>query len=46
MRLAASRPTVRADITLALHLPKAGLKGNEEFTGQVVVVPIGIRVKP
>jgi len=40
---AASRPTVRADVTLALHLPKVGLRGQEEFTGEVVVVPIGIR---
>jgi hydroxyethylthiazole kinase-like uncharacterized protein yjeF len=42
----ASRPSVRADITLALHLPKVGLRGREEFTGEVVVVPIGIRAKP
>jgi hydroxyethylthiazole kinase-like uncharacterized protein yjeF len=42
---AASRPSVRADVTLALHLPKAGLRGREEFTGEVVVVPIGIREK-
>ncbi len=40
---AASRPAVRADVTLALHLPKVGLKGRREFTGEVVVVPIGIR---
>jgi len=40
---AASRPTVRADVTLALHLPKVGLRGREEYTGEVVVVPIGIR---
>jgi hydroxyethylthiazole kinase-like uncharacterized protein yjeF len=40
---AASRPTVRADVTLALHLPKVGLMGREEYTGEVVVVPIGIR---
>lgn len=37
------RPTVKADVTLALHLPKAGLKGRPEYTGEVVVVPIGIR---
>ena len=43
---AVSRPTVRADFTLALHLPKVGLKGREEFTGEVVVVPIGIRAEP
>jgi ADP-dependent NAD(P)H-hydrate dehydratase / NAD(P)H-hydrate epimerase len=40
---AVSRPSVRADVTLALHLPKVGLKGREEYTGEVVVVPIGIR---
>lgn len=38
-----STPTVRADVTLALHRPKTGLKGKEEYTGEVVVVPIGIR---
>jgi NAD(P)H-hydrate repair Nnr-like enzyme with NAD(P)H-hydrate epimerase domain len=42
---AASRPSVRADVTLALHLPKVGLRGREEFTGEVVVLPIGIRTK-
>jgi len=40
---AASRPAVKADVTVALHLPKIGLKGREDFTGEVVVVPIGIR---
>ena len=39
----ASSPAVKADVTVALHLPKIGLKGREEFTGEVVVVPIGIR---
>ena len=39
----ASSPTVKADVTVALHLPKIGLKGREEFTGEVVVAPIGIR---
>lgn len=39
----ATRPAVRADVTLALHLPKVGLKGREEYTGEVVIVPIGIR---
>jgi hydroxyethylthiazole kinase-like uncharacterized protein yjeF len=42
---AASQPSVRADITLALHLPKVGLKGREEFTGELVVLPIGIRAE-
>jgi len=40
---AVSRPSVRADVTLALHLPKIGLKGREEYTGPIVVLPIGIR---
>jgi hydroxyethylthiazole kinase-like uncharacterized protein yjeF len=39
----ATRPAVKADVTVALHLPKTGLRGREEFTGEVVVVPIGIR---
>jgi hydroxyethylthiazole kinase-like uncharacterized protein yjeF len=39
----ASTPAVRADVTVALHLPKIGLRGREEFTGEVVVAPIGIR---
>jgi len=43
---AASHPSVKADVTLALHLPKVGLKGREEFTGEVVAIPIGIMVKP
>jgi NAD(P)H-hydrate repair Nnr-like enzyme with NAD(P)H-hydrate epimerase domain len=43
---AASRPAVRADYTVALHLPKVGLRGREDFTCEVVVVPIGIRGGP
>lgn len=43
---ASSRPTVMADVTVALHRPKVGLKGKEEFTGEVVVIPIGIRAGP
>ncbi len=43
---AASRPSVKADVTVALHRPKVGLRGNEELTGEVVVVEIGIREKP
>ncbi len=39
------RPTVRADVTLALHLPKVGLRERREFTGEIVVLPIGIRGK-
>ena len=34
--------TVKADVTIALHKAKVGLRGRSEFTGQVVVVPIGI----
>src|SRR3989442_7394676 len=34
--------TVRADVTIALHKTKVGLRGRREFTGEVVVVPIGI----
>lgn len=37
-----SGPTVRADVTIALHRPKTGLRGKDEYTGEVVVVPIGI----
>ncbi len=33
---------VRANATVALHMPKIGLKGREEFTGEVYVAPIGI----
>ena len=40
---AASRPTIRADVTVALHMPKTGLRGREKFTGEIVVAPIGIR---
>ena len=38
-----SSPTVRADVTLALHMPKVGLKGRKEYTGEVVIIPIGLR---
>lgn len=34
--------SVRANATVALHMPKIGLKGKEEFTGEVYVAPIGI----
>ena len=40
---AASKPAARVDVTLALHLPKVGLRGRKEYTGEVVVVSIGIR---
>jgi NAD(P)H-hydrate epimerase len=33
---------VRADLTVALHAAKTGLRGREDYTGEVVVVPIGI----
>jgi NAD(P)H-hydrate epimerase len=36
-------PAVVADVTLALHRPKTGLRGREEHTGELVVLPIGIR---
>lgn len=38
----AAPETVRADLTVSLHRAKAGMRGREEFTGEVVVVPIGI----
>ena len=37
-----SAGAVRADITITLHAAKTGLQGREEYTGDVVVVPIGI----
>lgn len=37
-----SRTVVRANLTVALHRAKTGLRGNDEYTGDVVVVPIGI----
>ena len=40
---AAALPTLKADVTLALHLPKIGLEGRPEYTGEIVVLPIGIR---
>jgi hydroxyethylthiazole kinase-like uncharacterized protein yjeF len=39
----AAAATVRADVTIALHRPKVGLSGKGEYTGEVVVVPIGIQ---
>lgn len=33
---------VRADLTVALHRPKTGLRGRDGYTGELVVVPIGI----
>jgi NAD(P)H-hydrate epimerase len=35
---------VRADLTVALHRPKTGLRAREDYTGELVVVPIGISV--
>lgn len=40
---AAGSATVRADVTIALHRAKVGLRGKSGYTGEVVVVPIGIR---
>jgi len=33
---------VRADLTISLHRAKAGLRDKREYTGEVVVVPIGM----
>ncbi len=33
---------VRADITMTLHRAKVGLRGRKEYTGELVVIPIGI----
>ncbi|EET90517.1 MAG: NAD(P)H-hydrate epimerase [Candidatus Micrarchaeales archaeon] len=33
---------VRADVTVAMHRAKQGMKGNEAYTGRVVVADIGI----
>jgi NAD(P)H-hydrate epimerase len=38
----ADTATVRAHLTAALHRPKVGLRGKVEYTGEVVVLPIGI----
>ena len=37
-----SAGAVRADVTITLHRPKVGLRDREEYTGEVIVVPIGI----
>ncbi len=34
--------TVKADVTITLHKAKAGLSRRKEYTGEIVVVPIGI----
>lgn len=33
---------VKADVTVALHKPKIGLKNARIYTGEIVVVPIGV----
>jgi NAD(P)H-hydrate epimerase len=33
---------VKADLTIALHAAKVGLRERDEYTGEVIVVPIGI----
>ena len=33
---------VKADLTMTLHRAKVGLRGREEYTGELVVIPIGI----
>jgi len=37
-----SGPVVRADLTVTFHRAKTGLRGKGEYTGEVLVVPIGI----
>jgi ADP-dependent NAD(P)H-hydrate dehydratase / NAD(P)H-hydrate epimerase len=37
-----SGSSVRADLTIALHMPKLGLRGRDEYTGEVTVAPIGM----
>ncbi|MCS7139140.1 MAG: NAD(P)H-hydrate dehydratase [Candidatus Nezhaarchaeota archaeon] len=32
---------VRADVTVTMHKPKKGLRGNERYTGEVVIANIG-----
>ena len=39
---AAGAATVRADLTITLHRAKVGLRGKDEYTGEVLAVPIGI----
>lgn len=34
---------VEADMTVALHAPKIGLRHRERYTGEIIIVPIGIR---
>jgi len=38
----ASSATVRADLTVTLHRAKTGLRGKDEYTGELIAVPIGI----
>ncbi|MDA4127983.1 MAG: NAD(P)H-hydrate epimerase [Thaumarchaeota archaeon] len=38
----AKNPTIRADLTLAIHAAKTGLKDGAEYAGEIVVVPIGL----
>ncbi|MEM4575865.1 MAG: NAD(P)H-hydrate dehydratase [Candidatus Nezhaarchaeales archaeon] len=33
---------IRADVTVTMHKPKKGLKGNESYTGEVVIANIGV----
>jgi ADP-dependent NAD(P)H-hydrate dehydratase / NAD(P)H-hydrate epimerase len=39
----AGSATVRADLTVTLHRAKTGLRGKDEYTGELIAVPIGIR---
>jgi NAD(P)H-hydrate epimerase len=33
---------IKADVTVTMHKPKRGLRGNEQYTGEVVVANIGV----
>jgi len=33
---------IKADVTVTMHKPKKGLRGNEQYTGEVVVANIGV----
>jgi len=33
---------VKADVTVTMHKPKKGLRGNEQYTGEIVIANIGV----
>ncbi len=35
-------PTVKADLTLTLHKAKTGLRDRADYTGELIVIPLGI----